>query len=131
MSASSSKTLPALHEVVTGQTNTLGDAEAVSRKAGCIMRQIFIDDGFPDAREYNNNYIFYDEKDLESMLEALERLDHSEPAKQSALAPARLLLERSIEKKKSEQQDPLLGSGKQSPIWTKFQVGMHRLLALR
>jgi hypothetical protein len=66
------------------------------------MPYIFVDDGMPDAREWDNNYITYDEDNMESMLSALELLETSERAKKCELTVQKRVLERSIEKKKAE-----------------------------
>ena len=34
------------------------------------MPYIFVDDGYPEADEYANNYVWYDEKDPESLQRA-------------------------------------------------------------
>jgi hypothetical protein len=39
------------------------------------MPVIYIDDGSPDSREYDNNYLYYDEDDLERMQAILAFLD--------------------------------------------------------
>jgi hypothetical protein len=36
------------------------------------MAYIFVDDGFPEAAEYDNNYIWFDETDPRARADALE-----------------------------------------------------------
>ena len=36
------------------------------------MAHLFIDDGSPEAMEYNNNYIYFDENDPESLRQVLK-----------------------------------------------------------
>ena len=37
------------------------------------MAYIFVDDGFPEASEYSNNYVWYDPADRSSVKQAEER----------------------------------------------------------
>lgn len=39
------------------------------------MAYIFIDDGYPDSRDYDNNYLYYDPDDIDQMEQILQLLE--------------------------------------------------------
>jgi len=62
------------------------------------MPVLYVDDGSPDSREYDNNYLYYDEDDLERMRSLVAFLERrSARASRPMTAEKRALL-RAIEK---------------------------------
>lgn len=64
------------------------------------MPYIFIDDGYPDATDYENNYIFFDESDLDQMEDILEAINQRIESGHSRYSNAKDEIQRSINKKK-------------------------------
>ncbi|MBN1654391.1 MAG: hypothetical protein JXA30_11535 [Deltaproteobacteria bacterium] len=64
------------------------------------MAYIFLDDGYPDAREYDNNYLYFDENDLYGMERTMDALDRRAQRTHIDLSHGKRALERAIEKRR-------------------------------
>jgi hypothetical protein len=70
------------------------------------MPYVFINDGSPEASDYDSNYVYYDEDDLESMETALDVIHSRDSVHPSLNAPAERTLTEAIARKKSSSVEP-------------------------
>ena len=68
------------------------------------MAYIFIDDGYPDAREYDNNYFYYDADDLDEMERILEIMVKRSNAGSFGYAQSQQILSKAIARRRLAMQ---------------------------
>jgi hypothetical protein len=71
------------------------------------MAYIFIDDKSPESHDYESNYIFFNEDDLDSLEQALTRVKSIAQRVPFPLTAEIAVLERVIARKKSAMTDPV------------------------
>jgi hypothetical protein len=71
---------------------------AGEKNEGTTMPVLYIDDGSPDSREYDNNYLYYDEDDPERMQAIVDLLDRRAAAGRGAMTAERRALLNAIER---------------------------------
>ena len=64
------------------------------------MAYIFIDDQTPEARDYESNYVFFHEDNIDSVVEALARVRSMERRSPRPLTAEIALLERTIARRR-------------------------------
>ncbi len=64
------------------------------------MAYIFIDDGYPDARDYDSNYLYYDPNDLDQMERILRLLEQRSNKHNLQNTPSKRILLNAIEKRR-------------------------------
>jgi hypothetical protein len=64
------------------------------------MSYIFIDDGYPDARDYDSNYLYYDPDDLEQMEQILQLLERRSKKHSLRNTPSKRILLNAIERRR-------------------------------
>ena len=91
------------------------------------MAYIFIDDKSPEAHDYESNYIFFNEDDLDSLERALVRAKSIAQRVPSSLTAEIALLERAIARKKrnSTKSEPRQSIGQRTSGF--FQSWIERL----
>jgi len=67
------------------------------------MPYVFIDDGAPEARDYDSNWLYYCEDDLEDMEAALSVMEGRGGRGRFSAEPALRALRRAIERKRAAQ----------------------------
>jgi len=70
------------------------------------MPYVFVSDGSPEAADYDSNYIYYDEDDLESMETALDVIQNRDSVPVALSAPAARALTDAIARKKAAPPAP-------------------------
>jgi len=81
------------------------------------MPYIYIDDGKPDSREYDSNYLFYDEADIEHMVTVLELIDRRSGAGGKSLSAERRVLELAIEKRRKLDREQNRADAERGGRW--------------
>ncbi len=93
------------------------------------MPYIYIDDGHPDAKDFDSNYLFYDENDLDDMERVLEYLEGRIARDQPQLLPVRNALSKSIEERRRTDERRGLDEGERRPgLINAIEMRMHRLV---
>ena len=79
------------------------------------MPVLYIDDGSPDSREYDNNYLYYDEDDLDRMQSVLAFLDRRAAGGIRPMTAERRALVSAIEKyRRSTDGNGAVGRGEEA-----------------
>ncbi len=78
------------------------------------MPFIFLNDGYPDARDYDSNYLYYDEDDIGTMERVLEVLQQKNRLKNPEASLARATIIRAIERKRNKSPKAVTDIQKQS-----------------
>ena len=68
------------------------------------MPYLFLGSDGPEARDYDSNYLFYDEDDVESMEELLEVLRKSKKIDPAIASVARGVLRKAIQRKRKNSR---------------------------
>ena len=70
------------------------------------MPILYVNDGSPDSREYDSNYLYYEEDDLERMEAILRVIDRRAPVEKGTMTAERRALRKAIERcRRSDSAD--------------------------
>jgi len=65
------------------------------------MAYVYIDDGYPDARDYDSNYLYYDPNDVDQMEQVLRLLEQRSNKHNLQNTASKRVLLKAIEKRRN------------------------------